>query len=108
MLTFGNVIILAGYEINKEYITLKFCVNKSRPMMQCKGKCHMQKQLSEQNNKENQASSVSKEKYENFQFVTGERDGVFHLNQIRVSNIFHYSEPKVHNFNFSVFHPPPC
>lgn len=33
------------FELNKEYIIKKYCVNKSKPKLQCNGKCHLSKQL---------------------------------------------------------------
>lgn len=33
------------FEVNKEYIIKKYCVNKSAPKLKCNGKCHLSKQL---------------------------------------------------------------
>lgn len=33
------------FELNKEYIIKKYCVNKSKPKLKCNGKCHLSKQL---------------------------------------------------------------
>ena len=33
------------FEVNKEYIINKYCVNKSTPKLKCNGKCHLSKQL---------------------------------------------------------------
>ena len=39
----------AGYvgyfELNKEYIIKKYCVNKAKPKLKCNGKCHLSKKL---------------------------------------------------------------
>ena len=35
----------AYYELNIDYITAKYCVNKDKPEMQCNGKCHLMKEL---------------------------------------------------------------
>lgn len=36
---------LVYYELNIDYIIENYCVNKSRPRLQCNGKCHLMKQL---------------------------------------------------------------
>jgi len=41
-------IILVHYEINKDEITAKYCVNKDKPQMHCCGKCLLKKKLAEQ------------------------------------------------------------
>ena len=43
--TFSDVIIVVHYELNKQYITEHFCVNRDKPELHCNGKCHLKKQL---------------------------------------------------------------
>lgn len=33
------------YEVNKEYITLKYCENKNKPSLKCNGSCQLMKRL---------------------------------------------------------------
>ncbi|SFD19754.1 hypothetical protein [Algibacter pectinivorans] len=40
-----NLGYLAYYEINVEYITEMFCVNKEKVELACNGKCHLSQQL---------------------------------------------------------------
>ncbi len=42
---FVKVGIVVYYELNKEYITEQYCVNKDKPEMDCCGKCYLSKQL---------------------------------------------------------------
>jgi hypothetical protein len=42
-----RVSLYIDYELNKEYITLKFCENKMKPGSGCEGKCYLAKKLSE-------------------------------------------------------------
>ena len=44
--------MIAYYELNKAYITEMFCVNKSRPSLQCDGKCFLMKKLKQQDQQE--------------------------------------------------------
>jgi hypothetical protein len=46
--SFSKWIILADYEINKEYIAQNLCINKSKPKLHCHGKCQLMKKLAEE------------------------------------------------------------
>ena len=43
--TFSKWVILADYELNKEYIAKVLCENRKRPMLHCNGKCQLTKKL---------------------------------------------------------------
>ncbi len=103
----GKFIIYANYELNKEAITMMFCENKSKPKMNCNGKCHMMKQMKEQEKKENTPVNTLKEKYEN-QISTAS----YSFRIITTYTIIsHSSVYKLHesisHLN-SIFHPPSC
>lgn len=36
------------YQMNKEEITLEFCINKDKPELRCDGKCHLAKKLEQE------------------------------------------------------------
>ena len=40
-----NVVLLANYAIDYEYISEVLCINKDKPKSKCNGKCHLAKQL---------------------------------------------------------------
>lgn len=44
--------IFGYYIINKDYIISELCINKNKPEQQCRGKCHLKKQLKQQDNQE--------------------------------------------------------
>jgi hypothetical protein len=48
MQTFSKALIVAEYQLNKEYIAANLCVNKSRPKMHCNGRCHMVKKMKQE------------------------------------------------------------
>jgi hypothetical protein len=52
-------IITANYLVNQQRITAEKCINKKRPSKKCNGKCHLFKQLREQEQKENGNSPVT-------------------------------------------------
>lgn len=41
----SNTIVWMAYELDKEYITEAYCVNKEKPQLKCNGQCHLAKQL---------------------------------------------------------------
>jgi len=41
----SNTVVWLLYELDKEYITEQFCVNKDKPALKCNGKCHLATQL---------------------------------------------------------------
>lgn len=53
----------AYYEINKQMIADKLCVNKSNPSLHCNGKCYLSKQLkkAEENEKKQSRSIIEKD-----------------------------------------------
>lgn len=46
--TFSKALIVAEYQLNREYIAKNLCVNKSRPKMHCNGRCHMMKKMKQE------------------------------------------------------------
>ena len=41
--TLSLSIFTLSFELNRDYFTEKFCVNKYKPTLDCKGSCHFQK-----------------------------------------------------------------
>jgi hypothetical protein len=37
--------VIAGLELNRNYIATNLCINKSRPWMHCNGKCYFMKKI---------------------------------------------------------------
>lgn len=49
--------MLVNYYVNQEEYTDKYCVNKARPELNCKGSCHLSEQLKLTNKTSNQNSN---------------------------------------------------
>lgn len=105
--TFSSLVIFTDYLLNTESITIKFCENKSKPKLKCNGKCHLTKQLKEQEKKENQTNSNKKWVdvslfYENAEtLISNLLVSCSCLNSI-------YLERETTILNKSIFHPPTC
>ena len=52
--TFNRFLIVADYQLNKDYISKYLCENKYKPQLQCKGKCQMMKKLQAEEQKDQQ------------------------------------------------------
>jgi hypothetical protein len=52
--TFNKAIIITGFFANRTYIAQNLCVNKDKPKLGCNGKCHLKKQLSNEEKKDQQ------------------------------------------------------
>lgn len=50
----SNALLFLGYKLNQAEIERLYCVNKSQPKKQCHGKCHLTKQLAENNGSDEQ------------------------------------------------------
>jgi len=48
VLTTRNILTIASFKINQNFIANNFCVNKDKPAMCCKGKCYLTKKVIEQ------------------------------------------------------------
>ncbi|MBI1225301.1 MAG: hypothetical protein GC192_08700 [Bacteroidetes bacterium] len=55
----SNVLLLAEFKLNQAEIERLYCVNKAQPQKHCNGKCHLRKQLIENNSRNNKPSPLS-------------------------------------------------
>ncbi|ASZ13807.1 hypothetical protein KTO58_05125 [Chitinophaga pendula] len=59
---FRSVFSLWEYELNQPFIARVLCENRDKPAMHCNGKCHLRKQLQQDDQKERTNSGGVKEK----------------------------------------------
>ena len=58
---FSKELIYLNYYLNKDYIANTLCKNKDKPKMHCEGKCHLNKQLEQdEKNKDTPNNSIKK------------------------------------------------
>jgi hypothetical protein len=62
--TFSREVLVVDFALNRATITARFCVNKARPQLRCNGKCYFAKRLKQQEERENRAPNVLKERLE--------------------------------------------
>jgi hypothetical protein len=99
---------MAGYEVNRDYIAKNLCENRNKPQMHCNGKCHLNKELKEQQKKEQNPLSSIIIKYLAIQYFQSQYEFSFTHFSTTVKNNFYYSQTSLPKISFSIFHPPIC
>ncbi|HJW15675.1 MAG TPA: hypothetical protein VJ499_01065 [Flavisolibacter sp.] len=106
--SFSKWIIMADYEINKNYISKNLCINKKRPKLHCNGKCQLMKKLAEEE-KQNSTNGNDQGKVKSQDIV------FFHSAQVfqPYNCVLLRSHPSSYIYNgdydtpiSSIFHPP--
>ncbi|MFI5196472.1 MAG: hypothetical protein ACHQD8_05235 [Chitinophagales bacterium] len=105
--TFSQVVIIAEYYANKDYIAKNLCENRNKPQMHCDGKCCLKKKLA--NEGKEQAPSPRNQKSEQVvNLFCGHTDvGIkpYFIKSLPV-RYFSYNDLRTSAFYHSVFHPP--
>ena len=60
----SKMLIVAEYQVNKNYIATVLCINKSKPQLHCEGKCQLTKQLAKAQHSETEVPEFLKIKAE--------------------------------------------
>ncbi len=104
----GKAIILTDYYTNTSKYA-KNCINKSKPKMNCNGKCQMMKKIQEEEKKEKQDAEKKDENKKDTPttLVTYEKSTIkitFQLSNKIIKGSTSDSSPI--NRSYSIFHPP--
>lgn len=100
-----QLIVYSGYQMNKEYITSVFCINKAHPELHCDGQCFLAKKLKDLDGKNKQTQETLKRIVEadpEFQVLTLNH----HLPYFIIKSESLYLEKPVKDLSISIFHPP--
>src|SRR5437763_15237094 len=62
--TFNQWILIACFDLNENFITKEFCINKDNPASHCNGHCYLNKELNKEEKSNNPLNTSSKEKFE--------------------------------------------
>ena len=103
--TAEKIIVITGYEINKEYIAKNLCENIDKLQMHCNGKCHLNKQLRETEKKEKTPLNTGKEKNEIQFFYEASLLEPATISTVK-KFISYYLLKETSTMLSSVFHPP--
>ena len=98
--------LITKYLSNREMITLNYCENKSKPKLHCNGKCHLTKQLKEQEKQESSSKDNSKSVDET-QFCTEYDHTILpRIIYVSIAANWTYLNGETNNESPSIFHPP--
>lgn len=103
---FSNLGVIAGYELNKQYIASVLCVNRDNSSMHCDGKCYLDKKLQQDQQRKNNENGLSGNKLDVVLFCTTEQfffSSEVNKDLVEFPPFKYYVYPSPH-FNF--FHPP--
>lgn len=94
------------YAVNYDYISKVLCINKDKPEMNCKGKCHLMKELEKQQEDDFQSLRISMKEYpigfvKIYSILKEEITLLFKL-----KSPFFYQKQYSYLMDFSIFHPP--
>jgi hypothetical protein len=107
--TFSKWAVVLEYQLNKDYVAQKLCVNKVKPKLNCNGKCQMMKRLAEEEkeNSSNTSNNTSKIKIQELLF-SNETNQPAMLLLIAPQLVFNEQSPYfIHSVpSHSIFHPP--
>lgn len=103
-------ILFLDYEIRKDFIIQNYCVNKSRPELQCDGKCYLAKRLeATQQQDEQQATNQFVAKFFSIEFHNTAYISVTHelcATETESPVNFFYQPRTVTGAVVNIFHPP--
>lgn len=105
LVSFQQALIIVHFKLNQQRIEQEFCINKSKPELQCHGKCHLKKDLENSENSNLALNSLEKKvdlvltSNIDFKFKTAKK-----INSN--SNVFYKEKERLDPF-LKVFVPPP-
>ena len=104
--TFHQLIIVGNFLYNQDYIVANLCENIDKPELECNGKCHLKKELTEGTKKNQEDKIVISE---NTLFFTNEvieivlEEPIYFTQKLDYS---YYLEKDIDGYYSFVFHPP--
>lgn len=99
-----KLLLVAQFEIQREFIAQNLCENRLKPLSTCFGKCYLKKQLKKEEKSES-ANNVWKVKSETL-FVEKAFEPVFHWIAILEQATYHYWPEHGKHLHLEIFQPP--
>ncbi len=104
--SFSKVFILCNFQANRDYISKNLCVKKEIKNNTCNGKCHLKKQLKEDEKKEKAPAGFLKDLSE--VLYLGNNSLPLNLNTVEATETVHppYKSGDLNSLSLIIFHPP--
>lgn len=105
--------LVVHWKINQSYITEKYCINKSKPELECNGKCHLKEEIQqiEQKSTSNATSFpielISKINISSF-VLNNNQSRIQSLSEFQITTFEWFYQTSLYLFDYSknCFHPP--
>ena len=98
-------LVYASFKLNQNYIASVLCENRSKPVLQCKGKCYLTKKLKQADEKEKSQERDSQKNRFFEALIQDKAKTNFDLQLLYVINTA-VLQQKLTTYTASVFHPP--
>ncbi len=106
LVSFQQALIVVHFKLNQNAIEKEFCVNKAKPELQCHGKCHLKKELQE-NEKNSDLELRSIGKKIDIALISNIEFAVFISKEINSNKTSIYKESSLLEPCLEIFVPPP-
>jgi hypothetical protein len=103
---FNKVEIFVCYQLNKDFISSTLCENKSKPELQCDGKCFMKKQLKASDENQNKTPINIKDFQEIIFFCSQSEIILPAQNELSDICFEQFINANYNTPHFSIFQPP--
>ncbi len=100
-------LIVADFELNRDYFAKELCIKKDIPDNCCKGSCQLQKELKQDDSSDNSVPAQNILKFE-LTGISEPIDSALYYNPICNNLLFSNKLNSIVDKSFSVFHPPCC
>jgi hypothetical protein len=104
--TFNSLIIRTEFYLNRAYIAKNLCENVDKPMMNCNGKCYLNKKLKQQQKQDQQAPVSKTEKFDVAPFFVPKPFTLAGTASFIKPTFFIKDESLAFSSPNSIFHPP--
>ncbi|WP_338839102.1 hypothetical protein [Flavobacterium ginsenosidimutans] len=106
LVSFQQALIVVHFKLNQNAIEKEFCENKAKPELQCHGKCHLKKELQE-NEKNSDLELRSIGKKIDMALISNIEFAVFISKEINSNRASIYKESGLLEPCLEIFVPPP-
>jgi hypothetical protein len=104
--TFSQWILIACFDLNENFITKEFCINKNNPGSHCNGHCYLNKELNKEQKSNNPLNKSSKEKFEIQLFCIDSLNSINIVSFIITPTHCGLQNFTAQEFSEALFHPP--
>ena len=105
LITFQRGLIVIHFKLNQDYIEKNYCVNKTKPKLQCQGQCQLKKELQKTSDTNLENLSI----YKHIELIPL-KINIFKIEKIefreKLKISFYREDLFIQNFVKRILHPP--